>query len=491
MERDIRARVDEARAVPEVRRRPVPGRAREPARSGSSTGTRPRSMYPYSQSTSGEQGLASDFNYVRNSVKATVDAYEGTVTFYVFDPKDPIIQAWRKAFPDLFTDASQMSAELRDAPALPRRPVQGAGEPCSAATTSPSRAASTTAARSGWSRPTPDRAGVGDRLRGADRRRQLRHAAPTRSRRRPRRPGKRIDPYYLYLKLPEGRRRSTSSSSTPFVPVSSDNTSDAARVVPHRELRSRATTESCASFTMPQGETVLGPVQVNNEINRTSAISQRDHAAQPAGLAGHAGEPAADPGGQLVCSTCGRSTCRAPAAGASRSSSSSSSSPRTSGSGLRADRERRRSTSCSRQRRRPSASCNSGGHGHRRARRRPPRPRRRPDRRPPRRVRPPRRCRRRPPGRCETSSTRREAKFAQADAALDGGRSRPATRRSRQQAPGLVAQAQTLALRNSAAELGLPGLFGGQGIVTIYVVEIPLRLGGEPRPRVPASEHVS
>ena len=37
-------------------------------------------------------GLNSDFNYVRNSVKATVDAYDGTVKFYVIDAKDPIIQ---------------------------------------------------------------------------------------------------------------------------------------------------------------------------------------------------------------------------------------------------------------------------------------------------------------------------------------------------------------------------------------------------------------
>ena len=50
--------------------------------------------------SSGERvALVSDFNYVRNSVKATVDAYEGTVTFYVFDPKDPIIKAWRGGLP--------------------------------------------------------------------------------------------------------------------------------------------------------------------------------------------------------------------------------------------------------------------------------------------------------------------------------------------------------------------------------------------------------
>ena len=40
---------------------------------------------------------------MRNSVKVTVDAYEGTVKFYVIDKKDPIIQAYEKAFPDLFT----------------------------------------------------------------------------------------------------------------------------------------------------------------------------------------------------------------------------------------------------------------------------------------------------------------------------------------------------------------------------------------------------
>ena len=39
------------------------------------------------------------FNYVRNSVKVTVDAYNGTINFYVVDPKDPIIRAYEKAFP--------------------------------------------------------------------------------------------------------------------------------------------------------------------------------------------------------------------------------------------------------------------------------------------------------------------------------------------------------------------------------------------------------
>jgi uncharacterized membrane protein (UPF0182 family) len=68
--------------------------------------------YPYSQRFdldeivgSGEQSaLEGDANYVRNSVKVAVDAYDGTMKFYVIDEEDPLIQAWRKAFPALFTD---------------------------------------------------------------------------------------------------------------------------------------------------------------------------------------------------------------------------------------------------------------------------------------------------------------------------------------------------------------------------------------------------
>ena len=52
-------------------------------------------------------------NYIRNSVKASIDAYDGTVTFYVFDAEDPIINAYRGVFPTLFRDASEMSADLR------------------------------------------------------------------------------------------------------------------------------------------------------------------------------------------------------------------------------------------------------------------------------------------------------------------------------------------------------------------------------------------
>jgi hypothetical protein len=52
-------------------------------------------------------------NYMRNSVKVVIDAYDGTTTFYVFDTEDPIIAAYRRIFPDLFKDAAMMSPGLR------------------------------------------------------------------------------------------------------------------------------------------------------------------------------------------------------------------------------------------------------------------------------------------------------------------------------------------------------------------------------------------
>jgi uncharacterized membrane protein (UPF0182 family) len=52
-------------------------------------------------------------NYIRNSVKIIIDAYTGATTFYVFDPQDPVIAAYRAVFPGLFTDAAAMPPDLR------------------------------------------------------------------------------------------------------------------------------------------------------------------------------------------------------------------------------------------------------------------------------------------------------------------------------------------------------------------------------------------
>jgi uncharacterized membrane protein (UPF0182 family) len=80
------------------------------------------SNYPYAQridlgdaarrSELGARGVEGIGNYIRNSVKAVVDAYTGEVTLYAFDEQDPILAAWRKAFPDLFAAKSEIPENL-------------------------------------------------------------------------------------------------------------------------------------------------------------------------------------------------------------------------------------------------------------------------------------------------------------------------------------------------------------------------------------------
>lgn len=64
------------------------------------------SQYPYSEDAAG-------VNYVRNPVKAIVDAYDGTVRLCVVDPDEPLLKTWRSVFPDLFVDEAAVEADLR------------------------------------------------------------------------------------------------------------------------------------------------------------------------------------------------------------------------------------------------------------------------------------------------------------------------------------------------------------------------------------------
>ena len=64
-------------------------------------------QFPYSQ-------VIPQFgNYVRNSVKVVVDAYEGSMNFYIADPNDPVILTWRNVFPELLKDLEEMPEDLR------------------------------------------------------------------------------------------------------------------------------------------------------------------------------------------------------------------------------------------------------------------------------------------------------------------------------------------------------------------------------------------
>jgi len=66
--------------------------------------------YPYSRHyPAGDKTV----NYIRNSVKVAIDAYNGATTFYVFDSQDPLIQTYRAIFPGLFRDSTEMPSDLR------------------------------------------------------------------------------------------------------------------------------------------------------------------------------------------------------------------------------------------------------------------------------------------------------------------------------------------------------------------------------------------
>ena len=88
---------------------------------GYTTGT----AYPYSQTETLSEAIADtytpapgfavdDINYIRNSVKATVDAYDGSVTLYAWDDEDPVLETWGKIFPSTLKPMSDMSEELLD-----------------------------------------------------------------------------------------------------------------------------------------------------------------------------------------------------------------------------------------------------------------------------------------------------------------------------------------------------------------------------------------
>jgi uncharacterized membrane protein (UPF0182 family) len=273
MERDIRARVTKLAPFLKFDADPYPvvlGNRTLWIMDGYTTSD----MYPYGQSLGGEGSLNSSFNYVRNSVKVTVDAYQGTVTFYVFDKTDPIIKAYESAFPDLFTDGSRMPADVRAHLRYPEDLFKSQSamfgryhvtEPKRFYDGSAKWLVSPDPGSGRLSNDLLSEATAAANSPSAQSNAQPQAASST---------GARIAPYYLNIRLPNQRDNSEHFVVlVPFVPVSSGNSQT--RLVSFLAADSDpGQYGKLSSFTMPQGQTVEGPVQVNNNIVRTSAISQ-------------------------------------------------------------------------------------------------------------------------------------------------------------------------------------------------------------------------
>ena len=74
-------------------------------------------MYPVSMHSNTQNG---EINYLRNSVKIIMDAYDGSVDFYLYDPQDPIVMAYSRIYPGIFKNAAQMPEELQPHVRYPR-----------------------------------------------------------------------------------------------------------------------------------------------------------------------------------------------------------------------------------------------------------------------------------------------------------------------------------------------------------------------------------
>lgn len=68
-------------------------------------------MYPYSEAYREDENTK--YNYIRNSVKVTIDAYNGNVIFYIYDENDPLINTWKKVFPVIFKSKDEMPEDLK------------------------------------------------------------------------------------------------------------------------------------------------------------------------------------------------------------------------------------------------------------------------------------------------------------------------------------------------------------------------------------------
>jgi hypothetical protein len=191
-------------------------------------------------------GLDGRASYIRNSVKAVVDAYDGTVTLYVVDPDDPIIQSWRKVFPESFTDLDRASTDLR---AHFRYPEDMFRVQAAVFETYHIRTAEAFYNKDdAWNIPLDAQFQANN--------------SETQERRSMR-------PYYLLMRLP-GEESEEFALIQPFTPEGRSNLigwlagrSDGDR---YGELK---------AFRMPPTRTVFGPEQIQARINQDDAVSQQ------------------------------------------------------------------------------------------------------------------------------------------------------------------------------------------------------------------------
>jgi uncharacterized membrane protein (UPF0182 family) len=205
--------------------------------------------FPYSaEVTVGKSRI----NYMRGAVAATVDAFSGKVTMYATTDDDPILRAWREAFPSLFTPGSKMPAAVRAHLRYPRELFDAQSEVW--ATYHIDNVDDFYTKSDAWQRPA-EISGPVQKV-GAIRFR-YKHQSPQ------------MRPYFLLARLP-GQRREQFMLTTVYTPHSQENLSGYLTGTMDSHGRPRLT-----ELTLPRSRLVLGPSQVSRQILATPAVGDK------------------------------------------------------------------------------------------------------------------------------------------------------------------------------------------------------------------------
>lgn len=220
-------------------------------------------QYPYSNKVSMSEAIADSeglpqalpfdqVNYIRNSVKATVDAYDGSVTLYAWDEQDPILQTWQKIFPNSLEPMSEMSGELMSHVRYPadlfkmQRAVLGRYH-----VTDPR---SFYSREDAWTTPNDPTAGANTALL------QPPYYLTMQM------PGQDVPSYSLYSTfIPEARGEQSRNVLRGYLAVDADaGSTDGERSEGYGSLR---------LLTLPEDDNVPGPGQVQNQFNGDPSVS--------------------------------------------------------------------------------------------------------------------------------------------------------------------------------------------------------------------------
>lgn len=206
--------------------------------------------YPYSQPFAGTSKItgAGPFNYLRNSVKVTVDAYDGGVKLFVSDPTDPIIRTYQSIYPELFVGSSEASPGVKAQFRYPEGLMD--------VQTNIYTRYHVTGVKEFYQ--SDDQWAIAREQVGTD---KTKVAA--------------IESYYVLLRLP-GQQKEEFALVRPFTPGGGSGNSNRQNMV--AILAGRSDGENygkLVSYVFPSQSTVQGPLQVQARINQEPDISQQ------------------------------------------------------------------------------------------------------------------------------------------------------------------------------------------------------------------------